>query len=197
VDEIINPCKLSRSKEFPDVVGKFDRQNIRDQRIYFAGNLPMDTPEKRRQLQALGEEIFELTKIVSKARAQAHRGDAVETLTETEHVTLDLLSKKEVMSVGEIQKSIGVLPAQMSRIVRTLEDKSGGPYILCSINPRDRRKIDVSISEEGTKALETYRAARMAMIVRTLSILDPEERESFMAIIRKIRQGFANTPKNK
>lgn len=156
----------------------------------------MDTPEKRKQLEQLGLEIFELSKMASQARAQARR-DGVETLTETENLTLDLLSKRETMSVGEIQKEIGVLPAQMSRIVRALEDKGEKGYIACAINPDDRRKIDVSITPAGRKALETYRSERMGTIMRILAHLQGSERDEFMRLMRRIRELFSNSLKKK
>ena len=121
------------------------------------------------------------------ARAQARPKD-VETLTETESVTLDLLSKAETMTVGEIQKQIGVLPAQLSRIIRSLEDKGGEAYIACSINPDDRRKIDVSITKEGQRSLDSYRNARLGFTVKLMESLTPDERESFMQILRKMRK---------
>ena len=153
----------------------------------------MDTPEKRKQLKALAEEVFALSQLGSQVRAQARTGDAVEVLTETETLTLDLLSKQEVMSVGEIQRAVGVLPAQMSRIVRALEDKAGTAYIKCAINPQDRRKIDVSITPEGSKALEAYRTARTSMTVRFLSVLTLAERDEFMRILRKLQDHMSKT----
>ncbi len=157
----------------------------------------MDTPEKRRQLEVLGEEIFELSKLVSRSRAQAMVANKVETLTETENLTLDLLSRNPVMTVGEIQKAIGVLPAQMSRVVRSLEDKSGTAFIQCRINAQDRRRIDVCITPEGTAAMEAYREARLESILRILSILDESERSEFMRMIRKIREHVFKSIKNK
>ncbi len=147
----------------------------------------MDTREKRKQLQALAEDVFELSKLGSRARAQARSGDSVDTLTETETLTLDLLSKHDSLTVGEIQREIGVLPAQMSRIVRSLEDKSSGPYIECNINPEDRRKVDVSITSEGRKVLEAYREERLGAAVRLLAVLTQTERDEFANILNKIR----------
>ncbi len=152
--------------------------------------------ESQDQLEALGEEIFELTKIVARARAQASNKH-VETLTETENLTLDLLSKHDVMTVGQIQKAVGVLPAQMSRIVRSLEDKGGSAYIECNINPNDRRMINVSITPAGQKALNNYRKARLSMILRILSVLDHDERENFMGMMRKMRDNISISIKNK
>ena len=80
----------------------------------------MNTPQKRQQLAALAEEVFELGKLGSRMRAAARTDESASTLTETETLALDLLSKQGEMTVGEIQKGIGVLPAQMSRIIRAL-----------------------------------------------------------------------------
>jgi DNA-binding MarR family transcriptional regulator len=150
----------------------------------------MKTPESRKQLEQLAEEIFGLSNLASRVRARA-RGSAVEMLTETEHLTLDMLERHGAMTVGQIQKGIGVLPAQMSRIIRALEDKSGSPFIECAINPDDRRKIDVALTAEGRKALASYQSARIASILGILSILDPAERDDFMRILRKIRDNMA------
>ncbi len=155
----------------------------------------MDTPEKRKQLKALAEEIFEMTKLTSRARAQA-RKDKTESLTETENVVLDLLSKTTSITVGEIQKAIGVLPAQMSRIIRALEGKGDEAYISCHINPDDRRKIDVSITPDGKKALEAYRDARTSLTMKLLAVLTTKEREDFMRITRKIRDNIPNSLPN-
>lgn len=157
----------------------------------------MDTTQKRRQLEELSEEILELTKLTSRARAASRRDDAVEALTETEHLTLDLLNKHGSMTVGEIQKAIGVLPAQMSRVIRALEQKGDDPHIACQINPDDRRKIDVSLTLAGRKAFETYRSARLAMTMQILQILSPSERDEFMRILRKIQGHIAKSISDK
>lgn len=154
----------------------------------------MDTPASRKQLEALGDEIMTLSMTFSRLRARSQKGSAVETLTETEHLALDLLKNGDVLTVGEIQQAIGVLPAQMSRIIRSLEDKGGSAYIQCAINAGDRRKIDVSITKEGKKALDAYRTARMGSILKTLSVLDSDEREEFMRMMRKIQASVSQSP---
>ncbi len=157
----------------------------------------MDTPEKRKQLEAMAEEIFALRQLSSLARARAERGNDADSLTETEFLTLDLLAKNEQMTVGEIQKSIGVLPAQMSRIIRALEDKGGAAYIQCQINPEDRRKIDVTLTNEGRKAFTGYRSARLGATVKILSALSQPERDDFIRIMRRIRELISNAILNK
>src|SRR5207248_7975145 len=56
-------------------------------------------------------------------------------LKEVEFLTLALLHQHETMIVGDIQRQLGVLPAQMSRIIRSLENRER-PYIHCRINPQ-------------------------------------------------------------
>lgn len=166
------------------------------------GRLPgrlmhLENRSNQNQLESLAEEIFELTNMSSRARARAHTDDSVESLTESELLTLDLVCKQDVMTVGEIQRTVGVLPAQMSRIVRSLEDKSGKAFVRCAINPQDRRKIDVSITPAGRKARDAYRSARLGMTVGILEALGPKERDDFMRTLRKIRRHFDNLLTNK
>ena len=146
----------------------------------------MHTSASKEKLEQLGTEIFELSQLSSLARAQARSRD-VETLTETENLTLDLLSRRDSMTVGQIQKSIGVLPAQMSRIIRALENKGDEAYVACRINADDRRKIDVQITPAGKRALDAYRGARLKTTTMILGGLSDEERDQFMQTLRKIR----------
>lgn len=140
-------------------------------------------------MERMADEIFELTKMASAARAQARVGQP-EELTETEFLTLDALVQNGTLTVGEIQKRIGVLAAQMSRIIRSLESKNGQALVSCAINPDDRRKINVKIEAKGRSAHRTYRAARMRFTTAILNDLSPEDRKQFIRILRDIRAGI-------
>ena len=74
------------------------------------------------------------------ARGRRRLGD----LKEAEFLTLAILRERGTMIVGDIQRLLGVLPAQMSRIIRALEDRDQ-PLIGCRINPQDKRKINVCL----------------------------------------------------
>jgi DNA-binding MarR family transcriptional regulator len=136
-------------------------------------------------IQAMADEIFELSNLGSLARSRS--GESLQ-LTETEYIALDLLSKQEPQAVGELQRQIGVLPAQMSRILRSLEDKGGAAFLACKINSEDRRKIDVFLTPAGRKAREQYRSARTALTLQILSDLSDQDREVFISVLRKIRK---------
>jgi len=141
---------------------------------------------EREQLEELAEEIFALTQMDWAARPQVRRRPEHD-ISESEFLSLDALARSDSMTVGELQKRVGVLPAQMSRIVRSLENKPDEAMISCAINPTDKRKIDVSITEAGRKAVTAYRSAKLAGITEVLTDLSESDRAEFIRILRVIR----------
>lgn len=138
-------------------------------------------------IEALAEEIFELSTLSSVVRSRSKAAAGGDQLTESEFLALDTLAKESPRTVGAIQKAIGVLPAQMSRIIRSLEDKAGTAYISCGINSEDRRRIDVHLTPDGRKAHEAYRRVRLGLTTQVLSEMGPEDRREFMRLLRLMR----------
>src|SRR5260370_16454592 len=95
------------------------------------------------RLDEIAHELFQLvTQIcLSTLRGRRRGGE----LKEVEFLTLSLLSSGGTMIVGDIQKMLGILPAQMSRVIRSLENRER-PLIQCRINRGDKRKIDVCLT---------------------------------------------------
>ena len=149
----------------------------------------MPSLDQARQLSEFAEEIFEITKNIW--ASQSNSPQATE-ISETEFLALDALSKQAPLTVGDIQRQIGVLPAQMSRIVRSLESKGDEPLIQCTINPQDKRKIDVQLTPAGQKAHNTYRQIKLGSTEQLLLGLSDEDRQEFMRIIRLLRQEGRN-----
>lgn len=147
----------------------------------------MPTLNQAQQLKEFAEEILELSKEVWAAQSRSRGRDGAE-LTETEFLTLDLLAKHQPLTVGDIQRSIGVLPAQMSRVIRSLEAKGDEPLITCRINAQDKRKVDVELSAAGQKAYQAYRKSKLGSLELMLQSLSDHDREEFMRILRLIRQ---------
>jgi DNA-binding MarR family transcriptional regulator len=87
-------------------------------------------------------------------------------LKEIEFLALSLLHEHQTMIVGDIQRQLRVLPAQMSRVIRSLEARER-PLIICRINPNDKRKIDVCLTPEGTAGIHRI-SSRLR--VQTISI---------------------------
>ncbi len=134
------------------------------------------------------DEIFGLYKLIAQARSRRPSGG--QDLSEAEFLTLDTLTKDSQLTIGEVQKQIGVVPAQMSRVIRALETQGGKGYVECHINSSDRRRINVSITKSGKDALEAFRISRLGSIDRILTVLKPEDRMTFVRILRRVRQAF-------
>src|SRR5262245_51103275 len=102
------------------------------------------------RVEEVAHSLFEaVTRIcLSALRGRRKGGD----LKEVEFLTLSLLQAHRTMIVGDIQRMLGVLPAQMSRIIRSLEARDR-PLLSCRINSRDKRKVDVCLTAAGEKAL--------------------------------------------
>jgi DNA-binding MarR family transcriptional regulator len=151
--------------------------------------------QQAEQLQEFMEEMFELSKELWAAQSRL-RGRAQAELTETEFLALDILNKAEhTLNVGDIQRQVGVLPAQMSRIIRSLETKGDQPLISCRINPEDKRKVDVEITTTGRQAHRSYRQMKLGSIERLLLTLSEDDRQEFMRILRLIRSAMSKPQK--
>ncbi|MBI1832902.1 MAG: MarR family transcriptional regulator [Planctomycetes bacterium] len=135
------------------------------------------------RIEDIAHELFQVvTQIcLSTLRGRRRSGD----LKEVEFLTLSLLQEHGTLIVGDIQRVLGVLPAQMSRVIRSLENRER-PLIQCSINPRDKRKIDVELTPNGEKALIDYQGKRVGRIVEQLSDLTDDDQEDLIRALNKL-----------
>jgi DNA-binding MarR family transcriptional regulator len=135
------------------------------------------------RVEEIAQDLFE---VVTQIGLSTLRGRCrVADLKEVEYLTLCLLQNRESMIVGDIQRVLGVLPAQMSRIIRALEGRDR-PLITCRINSRDKRKIDVCLTPPGEKALTDYREASISRIVEHLRHLTDDEQEDLTRLLDKL-----------
>lgn len=145
-------------------------------------------PETQKTIDRMTQEIFELYQLIAISRSRQPAGS--DDLSETEFLALDVLSKGEPQVVGEIQRRIGVVPAQMSRIVRALEGQGGKNYIRSQINPQDRRRIDVFLTDLGREAHARFKNLRLKSMHDILAALNPEDRIHFMRIMGQLRAAY-------
>ncbi|MCI0637846.1 MAG: MarR family transcriptional regulator [Gemmataceae bacterium] len=131
----------------------------------------------------IAHELFEVvTQIcLSTLRGRRRLGE----LKEVEFLTLSLLHANGTMIVGNIQRLLGVLPAQMSRVIRALENRER-PLIQCRINPRDKRKIDVCLTSNGEKRLLEYQGERVNRIVDRMQDISEEDQEDLIRALAKL-----------
>jgi len=135
------------------------------------------------QVDEVAQDLFEVvTQIcLSTLRGRRRAGD----IKEVEFLTLSILHAHGTMIVGDIQRLLSVLPAQMSRIIRALENRER-PLIQCRINSRDKRKIDVVLTGAGEKALLDYQGARVGRISERLRSLPDDELEDILRLLHKL-----------
>ena len=133
----------------------------------------------------LAQDLFD---VIAQFCLAAPRGRRQERdLKETEFLTLSLLRRRESLIVGDIQRTLGVLPAQMSRVIRSLEGRAQ-PLILCRINSRDKRKIDVALTPAGLQAYQDYQDARLRHISRLLSGLPEDDLENLHRLLERAHE---------
>jgi DNA-binding MarR family transcriptional regulator len=136
------------------------------------------------RLETLGQSLVDLVTqfCLAVPRGRRRAGD----LKEVEFLTLSILQQHDTLIVGEIQRHLGILPAQMSRIIRSLESRDP-PLIHCQINTHDKRKIDVSLTPDGVDALHRYQANRTRNIAGVLEQLPEEDLGEMHRLIQKVQ----------
>ncbi len=138
----------------------------------------------------LAQDLFDVIAQFCLAAPRGRRQDR--DLKEMEFLTLSLLRRRESLIVGDIQRSLGVLPAQMSRVIRSLEGRAQ-PLIVCRINPRDKRKIDVALTPAGLQACQDYQDARLHHIADLLSRLKEENLEDLHRLLDRTQEILKST----
>jgi DNA-binding MarR family transcriptional regulator len=143
------------------------------------------------RLEETAKDLFEVvTQLgLTTLRGRRRSGD----LKEIEFLTLTILHEHGTMIVGDIQRVLGVLPAQMSRIIRSLENRDR-PLIVCQINPQDKRKVDVTLTAWGEKALLDYESRRTDRLMELLRELPEEEQEDINRLIDKLHGLLERSP---
>jgi DNA-binding MarR family transcriptional regulator len=145
------------------------------------------------RLEETARDLFEVvTQIgLTAPRGRRRAGD----LREVEFFSLAILQERSTMIVGDIQRILGILPAQMSRIIRSLETREA-PLITCRINPVDKRKINVCLTPAGIKALHEYQAQRTNRLVELIRDLPEDEQEDLNRLVDKLHNLFDRSAEN-
>jgi DNA-binding MarR family transcriptional regulator len=143
------------------------------------------------RLEELAQNLFDVVTqfCLAVPRGRRRAGD----LKEVEFLTLSILQHHEMLIVGDIQRILGVLPAQMSRIIRSLENRPQ-PLINCRINPQDKRKIDVVLTPEGVTAFHEYQNIRVQTISGLLAKLGDEDRDDLQRLLDRLQAVLVSRP---
>ncbi len=136
--------------------------------------------------QRLALQIFDLLKRTW-IQSQREKFKGGYDLSESEFLTLDALEgRDESLTVGELRRYVGVLPAQMSRIIKALEQRYDEKLVVCSINPDDKRRIDVALTPKGRRAVKAYRDAKVRSTFEAIRSLSDRDLAAFEKLLDKI-----------
>jgi DNA-binding MarR family transcriptional regulator len=141
-------------------------------------------------VQVVAMEIFELTRQIWLSAQRRRDSNGMPDLSETEFLTLDALEQDGGMTVGDLQRRVEVLPAQMSRIIRNLESRYDEPLVSCALNPEDKRKINVSLTSAGRQAAEQFRRAKIELTAQSLRSLSGDDIRHLLRIVRQVAHEF-------
>ena len=149
----------------------------------------MDNTEgdDNKYLEQIAEQMFRLTCMFWSLRHKKRVDDPYD-FTEPEFATLDTLVQCGLCTVGKLQKALDVQPAQMSRIIRSLESKGDKPLVECQLNPEDKRKINVSITRPGQTAHKEYHARRLKANKEIVAGLSEDEQKELAKLLNRFGQ---------
>jgi DNA-binding MarR family transcriptional regulator len=141
---------------------------------------------REQAIQSLARRIFAIT-VRTWIGSQREKLKGGYDLSESEFLALADLEGADGLSVGELRRHVGVLPAQMSRIIKALEQRYDEKLVVCSINRKDKRKIDVAITARGRRAVEAYRRAKILATVDALRSLSDRDLSALLRILDQIQ----------
>jgi DNA-binding MarR family transcriptional regulator len=155
------------------------------------GTTAMVASNIRIPVEELAQSLFDTAArfCLTSPRGRRRHGD----LKELEFLALTVLQQRGPLIVGDIQRHLGVLPAQMSRIIRSLEARER-PLISCRINPQDKRKIDVALTPAGVRALQEYQAARVRALTDLLARLPEDDADRLHRLLGTVADLLGTAP---
>ena len=144
---------------------------------------------REQSVRQLALRIFDITKRTW-LQSQREKLKGGYDLSESEFLALDALEAVDSLSVGELRRRVGVLPAQMSRVIKALEQRYDEKLVVSSINAKDKRKIDVSITPKGRRAVGAYRRAKVTASVEALHSLSDRDLAALLRILDKVQNAL-------
>jgi len=110
-------------------------------------------------------------------------------VTATQFFVLINLRKNESCKVSEIAEFMGVKPSAVSFMIDRLEHNH---FVFREHDKKDRRAVNIKLSEEGIKKLELVIQERKEIFERSLLILTDEELFLFAKIAEKLAESVTS-----
>lgn len=110
-------------------------------------------------------------------------------LTKNQWKSLIIIANSSTLSMSQLAERMNISREQASRTVAPLADRK---LVTRKINPKNRRQIDISLSEEGTQLFNDLKNSTSDLICRSMDKLSDEEisdfKEAFKTIIKTLKK---------
>jgi len=100
---------------------------------------------------------------------------------------LELLYKSGELTMSDMARSMNVTTAAMTGIIDRLVREG---YVDRTHVPNDRRVIEVKLTQKGGKIIKYVIDHKRNMTTRVFSALSNAERENYLSILTRIREGL-------
>lgn len=112
-----------------------------------------------------------------------------EDLNKKEVSVIEVIGKKEPCTMSEVAEGVNLAVSTLTGIIDTLVEKK---YVLRERSQKDRRIVNVMLSENGKKVYQSHHDTHIMMSKSILSYLENEEQIEFIRLFKKISD---NLPK--
>jgi DNA-binding MarR family transcriptional regulator len=106
-------------------------------------------------------------------------------VTPTQFYVLIYLCKQRSCKISELAEYMGVKPSAVTFMIDRLEQNN---FVVREHDKKDRRVVNISLSNEGEEKLKTVINARKAIAEQFLSYLSEEELAQFASIAEKLAE---------
>lgn len=131
----------------------------------------------------LDDQVGYLLRLASQRHAAIFQSRMIHGLTPTQFSMLIRLGEVGSGSQNQLGRLIGMDVATAKGVVDRLRAKG---LITLAADPTDARRRVIRLSAEGMRILDAIKQRGMAITAETLEPLDEAERETFVALLRRL-----------
>lgn len=100
---------------------------------------------------------------------------------------LAIMYRHEVMTQRELMEIIGIQSGSMSELLGKIEEKG---LLIREKNARDKRNVDVRLTEAGRREAERVRQERKKLEQHLFAALSDEEKQELCALLSKVQASW-------
>jgi DNA-binding MarR family transcriptional regulator len=149
--------------------------------IITAMSVPTITPEREQLIQEINEALFHL---VWRYRQEADQQFAPLGINSPRALVLGLIARERVHPKA-LAEALDLAPPAISHLLTELEERG---LIARSLDPTDRRRVVLELTEQGCELLARVTEAWNKLNVERLAALTEEESVVFRDLLRKVTE---------